>query len=46
MDDLVEPGGATRPRRQDIPFETLGEYPPTAQHGVAVEPPSHNDDPS
>ncbi|TWI21492.1 hypothetical protein IQ26_06865 [Mesorhizobium tianshanense] len=42
MDDLVEPGGSPRPRRQNISVETLGEDPPAAQHCAAVERPSHD----
>jgi hypothetical protein len=46
MDDIIQPGGSPRPRRQDILVKALSEDAPAAQHRIAVEPPHQNDQPN
>jgi hypothetical protein len=42
VDNVVEPGGSPCPRRQQIAVEALREDAPTTEHGIAEEPPGHN----
>jgi hypothetical protein len=45
MDNMVEARGSPSPRRHHVVGETLDENPAAAQHGVAVKPPRHHQQP-
>ena len=46
VDDMVEPGGSSRPRGQNVLVKAFGEDPPAAQHGVAVKSARHDGEPN
>ena len=46
MNDIVEPRGPPRPRRQDAVIEAFGENAPSTQNGAASEAARDNDEPN
>ncbi len=46
VDDVIEPGGTPRPRRQHIWSKPLNENTASAKDGIAMEPPRHDDEPN
>ena len=46
VDDMVEPSGPTRPRRQHVLIKALNKNAPPAEDGVTMKSPRHDDEPN
>jgi hypothetical protein len=46
VDDMVEPGGTPRPRRQHVLIKALNKNTSPAEDGVTMKSPRHDDEPN